>query len=148
MGEPTIDVVDELVSLVDTNFNEGNVTGSRTIEIAKSDDLGKGRDLGVFDYIEFSHTSPSDIPYADLLRSSRDWDTAVFVELKSDDQTRRQEIFDELRRVIEANDTRPDTPGDYDKMDFGTITPLDDETFGAWVFEFPILFAAKARSTA
>jgi len=148
MTQPDINIVDEVVSLVDTQFDPANVTGSKTILIDKSDDLGKGRDLGVYDYIEFSKTSPHTIEYADLFLNNQDVDAAIFVELKADDQTRRDEMFDELRSVIESNRKRPDTPGDYDRMIFGEITPLDDETFGAFVYEFPLLFEARSRSVA
>lgn len=146
MTQPTFLVVDDLVSLVKTEFNEGNVAGSKTILIDEADELGKGRDLGVYDYIEFSGTSPNSIEYADLIMSSQDVDAATFVELKADDKTRRKEMFAELRSVIEANAKRPDTPGDYDRMLFGEITSLDDSTFGAYVLEFPILFEARART--
>jgi len=148
MTQPTFLIVDDLVSLVKTEFNEGNVAGSKTILIDEADELGKGRDLGVYDYIEFSGTSPNSIEYADLTMSSQDVDAATFVELKADDKTRRKEMFAELRSVIEANAKRPDTPGDYDRMLFGEITSLDDSTFGAYVLEFPILFEARARTVA
>lgn len=148
MTQPTFLVVPELVTLVKNNFNAGNVTGSKTILIDEADELGKGRDLGVYDYIEFSGTSPNSINYADLTMSSQDVDAATFVELKADGKTRRKEMFAELRSVIEANRKRPDTPGDYDRMLFGEITSLDDETFGAYVFEFPILFESRARTVA
>jgi len=148
MTQPNFNIVDELVSLVDSSFDPNNVTGSKQILIDKSDDLGKGRDLGVYDYIEFSKTTPSSIQYADLTLSSQDVDAAVYCEIKSDDQTRRDQIFDEFRSVIEANRKRPDTPGGYDRMKFGDITPLDDRTFGAFTYQLPILFEARARSVA
>lgn len=148
MSQPTFLVVPELVSLVKTDFVVGNVSGSKTILIDEADELGKGRDLGVYDYIEFSGTSPNSIVYSDVFRANQNIDAACFVELKADDATRRKEMFAEFRRVIEANDTRPDTPGDYDRMDFGDITSLDDETFGAYVLEFPILFTARSRAKA
>lgn len=146
MTQPTFLVVPELVSLVQTNFNEGNVAGSKQILIDEADELGKGRDLGVYDYIEFSGTSPNSIEYSDLFRKNQNISAVSFVELKASDKTRRKEMFAEFRSVIEAYDTRPDTPGDYDRMDFGEITSLDDETFGAYVLEFPILFEAVHRA--
>jgi len=146
MTQPNIFVVDGLVSLVKSNFNEANVAGDKQILIDEADELGKGRDLGVYDYIEFSGTSPNSIEYADLTMSSQDVDAATFVELKADGKTRRKEMFDELRSIIEANRKRPDTPGNFDRMIFGDVTNLDDETFGAYVLEFPILFEARSRS--
>jgi len=148
MTQPSVSVVDEFVTLIDTNFTEGNVTGSKTILIDESDDLGKGRDLGVYDYIEVSTTSPLGIEYSDLFMDNQNIDATLFIELKSDDEDRRDDMFAEFRSIVEANRKRPDTPGDYDRMVFGDITPLDDETFGAYVYEIVIGFEARSRAVA
>lgn len=145
MAQPKIAVVNELVELVQDEFDEDAVDGDRTVLIEKSDDLGKGRDLGVYDYIEFSATSPVEVPYADLTLTSNDVDVAVFVELKSDDEDRRDDLFEELWRIVRDHRKRPDTPGDFDRMFFGTITPLDDETFGAYLYQITINFEARSR---
>lgn len=148
MTQPDFNIVDEFVTLIDNNFDPANVSGSKTILIDKSDDLGKGRDLGVYDYIEASKTSPHSIEYSDLFMNNQDVDAAIFVELKADDQTRRDEIWDEFRSIVEANRKRPDTPGDYDRMLFDSPTPLDDETFGAFVYEVTIVFESRSRAVA
>lgn len=147
MTEPdTIDIVNKVVSLFDTEWNATNTSGEKPI-IDKSDALGKGRDLGVYDYVEFSNTSPFSIDDADLTKTSEDFDAAVFVEIKSDDEARRKELFDEFRRIYKANDKRPDTPGGYDRMLIDEPVPLDDSTFGAWVLELTLAFEARSRTT-
>lgn len=140
-------MVDQLVDLVQTEWNEGdNDVDDDRLLIEKSDVLGKGRDLGTYDYIEFSTTSPFGIEYADLFMSSQDINTVVFVEIKASTQARRDELFGEFRRIIEAHRKRPDTPGDHDKMVFEDITPLDDMAFGAHLLELVVAFTSNART--
>ena len=143
MSQPKTNMVGELVDLVKSNWPE-DVDDSRLI-VAKSDDIGKGRDLGTYDYIEMSQTSPLGIPYADLFRSSQNVNTVVYVELKSSNERRREELFAAFRSIVEAHDTRPDTPGDHDGMMLEDITPLDDENFGAYLIEMVVSFESFAR---
>lgn len=146
MTQPDIaQLVGETVDLVTTEWDESNTSGDTPI-IDKSDDIGKGRDLGVYDYVEFSKTSPIGITYADLPMSSQDIDETVFVELKSNTEDRRDELWAEFRRIIESNRKRPDTPGNFDRVVFADITPLDDSTFGAYVYEITLGFEARSRS--
>jgi len=144
MSQPETNMADRLTTLVDDNWDSAAVDDSRLI-IAKSDDIGKGRDLATYDYIEFSLTSPLGIEYADLFMSTQDIDTAVFVELKASNEDRRDAMFTEFRRIIEAHRKRPDTPGDYDRMIWQDITPLDDDAFGAYVHEMAVGFVARSR---
>lgn len=144
MSQPDTNMVGKLADLIDTEWEESNVP-RRNLIIDKSDNIGKGRDIGTYDYIEMSLTSPLSIEYADLFRSSQDVDTAVFVELKASTEDRRDALFTEFRRVIEANDSRPDTPGDHDRMNIEDITPLDDDNFGAYLTEMVITFESRAR---
>lgn len=146
MAEPNLGtVVDDLVSLMKSEWQPSN-TGGDTPQIDKSDALGKGRDLGVFDYVEFSKTSPIDIEDADLTLSSEDFDAAVYAEIKSDDEAKREELFSEFRRIYKDNQKRPDCPANFDRMRLGEVTPLDDSTFGAYLYELTILFEARSRS--
>jgi len=135
-------MADELVSLVDT---EWSINDTRTI-IAKSDTIGKGRDLGTYDYVEMSITNPLGIDYADLFMASQDIDSVVFIELKASTEDRRDAMFDEFRRIIEENRKRPDTPGDHDRMIFQDISPLDDDAFGAYVHEIAVAFESRSRT--
>lgn len=144
MSQPETNMADRLTTLVDDEWDSNAVDDSRLI-IAKSDDIGKGRDLATYDYIEFSLTSPLGIEYTDLFMSTQDIDTTVFVELKASNEDRRDAMFTEFRRIIEAHRKRPDTPGDYDRMIWQDITPLDDDAFGAYVYEMAVGFVARSR---
>ena len=144
MPQPKTNMVGDLVDLIESEFEAGDVDTDRLV-IAKSDDIGKGRDLATYDYIEMSQTSPLGIPYADLFRSSQDVNTVVFVELKTSNEDRREELFAEFRRIVEEHDTRPDTPGDHDGMSLQDITPLDDDNFGAYLYEIVVAFNSYAR---
>ena len=145
MSQPDLNVVDEVVTLLSNNWNGGSGPPNNLL-IDKSDDIGKGRDLAVYDYVELSLTSPTNINYADLTMSSQDVDAAVYCELKSDEEDRRDAIRDEFRSIIEDHRKRPDTPGDYDRVVFGDITHLDDQIFGQYVVEITLLFEARSRS--
>jgi len=147
MTQPNIaQVVDETVSAVDTEWDTANTSGEKPV-IAKSDDIGKGRDLGVYDYVEFSKTNPNNISYHDLPLNSQDIDAAVFVELKSDSEDRRDELFDEFRRAIEVNRGKGGfAPADFDRVIFADITFLDDSTFGAYLVEVTLAYEARGRS--
>lgn len=140
-----VGLVDKVVTTVDTDWQASNTGGNKPI-IDKSDDIGKGRDLQVYDYVEFSKSSPLGKEYADLFLSSDDVDATVFVELKSNTEPRHDELFDEFVRVIENNRKRPDTPGDYDRVRFADITPLHDDNFGVYVTEITLAFEARSRS--
>jgi hypothetical protein len=131
----------KVVDLIDTNWG---IDDTRTV-IAKSDDIGKGRDLATYDYVEVSLTSPFSKEYADLFMSTQNIDSAVFVELKANTEARRDDMFEELERIMENHRKRPDTPGDYDRIVWEDITPLDDEAFGAYVHEVAIGFVARSR---
>ena len=77
MTQPDIsNVVDDTVSAIDTDWDTSNTSGDKPV-IAKSDDIGKGRDLQVYDYVELSKTSPFAIEYHDLPLSSQDVDAAA-----------------------------------------------------------------------
>lgn len=137
-------MAEELKTLVVDEWDSATVDDSRLI-IDKSDNIGKGRDISTYDYIEFSLTSPLGIEYSDLFMSTQNIDAAVFVELKASNEDRRDAVFTEFRRIIESHRKRPDTPGDYDRMLFQDITPLDDDAFGAYVHEVAIGFEARSR---
>jgi hypothetical protein len=145
MTQPNIHVVDALVDLVNSEWDSSNVTDEYVV-IGKSDEIGKGRDVGTYDYVEFSVTSPTNISYADLFMSTQDVDVAVFVEIKSSSSARRDVLFDEFRRIIEANRQRPETPGDFDRMIFQDVTPLDDQSFGAYTYEVVVAFESRSRT--
>lgn len=144
MSQPETNMSDRLTTLVEDEWDSAAVDDSRLI-ISKSDDIGKGRDLATYDYIEFSLTSPLGIEYADLFMSTQNIDSAVFVELKASNEDRRDAMFTEFRRIIESHRKRPDTPGDYDRMIWQDITPMDDEAFGAYVHEMAVGFVARSR---
>jgi hypothetical protein len=138
-------MTDAVVQLLDDNWDSNNVP-RRNLIIDKSDSIGKGRDIGTYDYIEVSITSPVDISYSDLFMSTQDIDTVVFVEIKSSSEQRRDDLFDEFRRIIESHRKRPDTPGDHDRMIFEDVTPLDDNAFGAFLHEVVIAFESRSRN--
>lgn len=142
--QPDTNMTAKLVELVKSEWEPDDVDDSRLI-IARSDDIGKGRDLGTYDYIEMSLTSPLGIEYADLFRSTQNVDTVVYVELKAATEDRRDALFGEFRRIIEAHGERPDTPGDHDRMDLEDITPMDDDAFGAYVTEMVVAFYSRSR---
>jgi len=144
MSQPETNMSERLKTLIDDEWDSGLVDRDRLI-IDKSDNIGKGRDLATYDYIEFSLTSPLGIEYSDLFMSTQNIDAAVFVELKASNEDRRDALFTEFRRIIERHRKRPDTPGDYDRMVFQDITPLDDDAFGAYVHEVAIGFVARSR---
>lgn len=144
MTQPNLTtIVDDTVDTLDAEWDESNADKP---VIGKSDDIGKGRDLNVYNYVELSRTSPTDISYSNLPLSAQDIDATVFVELKAASKADRDAIFDEFRRVIEANRSRPDTPGGFDRVVFADITPLDDSTFGAYLVEVTLAFEARSRS--
>lgn len=147
MTQPNLTkVVQEFRDLLQDEWIESNTGGDAPI-IDKSDELGKGRDLGVYDYVEVSETSPIGIEYADVFQSSQDIDATAFVEIKASDEDRRDELFSEFRRVVEAeNDKHGFVVADFDRMAFGDITTLDDGTFGAYLYEVTIGFEARSRS--
>jgi hypothetical protein len=146
MTQPNLTkIVQEFRDLLQAEWVAANTSNDEPT-IDKSDDLGKGRDLSIYDYVEVSETSPFGIEYADLFQSSQDLDATIFAEIKASDEDRRDELFSEFRRIVEANRSRPDTPGDFDRMVFADVTPLDDSTFGAYVYEVTIGFEARSRS--
>lgn len=146
MTQPNLTkIVQEFRDLLQAEWVAANTSNDEPT-IDKSDDLGKGRDLSIYDYVEVSETSPIGIEYADLFQSSQDLDATIFAEIKASDEDRRDELFSEVRRIVEANGSRPDTPGDFDRMVFADITSLDDSTFGAYVYEVTIGFEARSRS--
>jgi len=144
MSQPNPSPVDDLIDLVKSEWDSDTVNDDRLV-IAESDSIGKGRDLGVYDYIECSETGSLSIDYHDLFMRTQDVDATVYVELKASNKGRRAILFDEFRRIIEAHRKRPDTPGGYDRMIFEPITPLDDDTFGAYVYEIVIGFESRSR---
>jgi hypothetical protein len=146
MTQPSIsNVVDETVEALRTDWNTSDV--EKPI-IDKSDSIGKGRDLQVYDYVELSKTNPTSITYADLPMSSQDIDAAAFVEVKSSDESRRDALFSEFRRVIESQNQGAGTfaPAAFDRVIFADITFLDDDTFGAYLVEVTLAFEARSRS--
>lgn len=143
--QPDPHVLEDFIQLLKETWNDQKVPLDNVV-IDKSDDIGKGRDLGVYSYVEVSTTSPFNISYADIFRASQDIDKTLFVELKASNERERDKIFNEFRRVFELNSERPDTPGNYDRMNLEDVTPLDDETFGAYVYEIVITFEAHART--
>ena len=143
--EPDAHVVDTFVDLLSDNWNGEHVNDDRLI-IAESDEIGKGRDLSTYDYIEVSKTSPFDEDYADLFRSTKDTDAALYVELKAANEARRDAMFDEFRRIVDLHKKRPETPGNYDRMEIDESTPLDDEAFGAYVYEIVVRLEARSRT--
>jgi len=147
MTQPNIaNVVDDTVSTLTSNWVDGN-TGGETPLIGKSDELGKGRDLSIYDYVELSKTSTNAIDYSDLQMSAQDVDAAVFCELKSSDETKRDNIFDEFRRVLEAeNEKHGFVMAEFDRVIFADITFLDDNTFGAYLVEVTLAFEARSRA--
>jgi hypothetical protein len=148
MTQPSIsNVVDDTVDAVDTEWETSNTSGEKPI-IDKSDDIGKGRDLQVYDYVEFSKTNPTSIEYHDLPLSSQDIDAAAFVEIKSSEEDRRDELFAEFRRAIEVQNQGAGTfaPADFDRVVFADITFLDDDTFSAYLVEVTLAFEARGRS--
>ena len=147
MTQPDLaNVVDDTVTAIDTEWDTANTSGEKPV-IAESDDIGKGRDLGVYDYVELSKTSPFGITYHDLPLSSQDVDAAAFVEIKSSSEDRRDELFDEFRRTIEVNRGNGGFAiADFDRVIFGDITFLDDNTFGAYLVEVTLLYQARGRS--
>jgi len=149
MTQPDLTVADALVNLLDSNWGSyaasTNPTKPDVIDTKQA--AGKGTDLANNDYVLLSRTTPISISYSDLPMSSQDIDAACFVEVKTaDSDARRNEIFDEIRLIIEKNRKRPDTPNDFDRMEFGDITPLEDETFGVYLIEFVVVFEARSRS--
>lgn len=148
MTQPSISkVVDDTVDAVDTEWEPSNTSDEKPI-IDKSDDIGKGRDLQVYDYVEFSKTNPTAIEYHDLPLSSQDIDAAAFVEIKSSEEDRRDELFAEFRRAIEVQNQGSGTfaPADFDRVLFADITFLDDDTFSAYLVEVTLAFEARGRS--
>jgi hypothetical protein len=147
MTQPNIStVVDDTVSGVDSAWDATNTSGDKPV-IDKADEIGKGRDLSVYDYVEFSKTNPNAIEYHDLPMNSQDIDAAVFAELKSSSEARRDELFDEFRRTIEAkNDEHGFVYSDFDRVVFADVTFLDDGTFSAYLVEVTLLFEARGRS--
>lgn len=145
MTQPDIaNVIDDTVTAIDTNWNTSNA--DKPI-IDKSDDIGKGRDLQVYDYIELSKTNPTSIDYYDLHLKTQDVDAAAFVEIKSDTEARRDELFDEFRRTIEVENEGAGTfaTSDFDRVIFADITFLDDDTFSAYLVEVTLAYEAEAR---
>lgn len=146
MVQPDLaNVVDDTVAAIDSNWDTANA--DKPI-IDKSDSIGKGRDLGVYDYVELSKTNPTAIDYYDLPMSSQDIDAAAFVEIKSSDESRRDELFSEFRRTIEVENegARTFATADFDRVIFADVTFLDDSTFGAYLVEVTLAFEARARS--
>jgi hypothetical protein len=149
MTQPSIsDVVDDTIDAVTNEWVDANTSGDRPV-IDKSDNIGKGRDLQVYDYVEFSKTNPTSITYHDLPLNSQDIDAAAFVEIKSDTEPRRDEIFDEFRRTIEVQNEGAGTfaPADFDRILFADITFLDDDTFSAYLVEVTLAYEARGRAT-
>lgn len=146
MTQPDLaNVVDDTITVLN-NWDSSN-TGNETPIIDKADSIGKGRDLQVYNYVELSKTSPFGIEYADLPMNSQDVDAAVFVEIKSADETKRDNMFDEFRRLIEKeNEGSGFVMSDFDRVIFGDITFLDDDTFGAYLVEVTLLYEARSRS--
>lgn len=143
MTQPDLSVADGVVTLLD------GATWSVTKPdvISTKGDAGKGIDVGNKDYVLVSRTTPLSISYSDLFLSSQDIDAAVVIEIKtSDSDTRRDEIFSEIRSIFESNRKRPDTPNDFDRVRFADITPLEDETFGVFLLEFTAVFEARSRA--
>lgn len=148
MTQPSIaSVVDDTVTAIDTEWDTSNTSGSKPV-IGKSDDLGKGRDLNVYDYVELSKTNPTAIDYHDLPLNSQDIDAAAFVEIKSSDETTRDELFNEFRRTIEVQNEGAGTfaISSFDRVLFADITFLDDDTFGAYLVEVTLAYEARGRA--
>jgi hypothetical protein len=149
MTQPSIsNVVDDTITAVENEWVDANTSGDRPI-IDKSDSIGKGRDLQVYDYVEFSKTNPTNITYFDLPLNAQDVDAAAFVEIKSSEEARRDELFTEFRRTIEVQNEGSGTfaPADFDRVIFADITFLDDSTFSAYLVEVTLAFEARGRRT-
>ena len=147
MVQPDIsNVVDETVDVLRTDWESSDV--DKPI-IDKSDSIGKGRDLQVYDYVELSKTNPTSITYSDLPMSSQDIDAAAFVEIKSSSEDRRDELFDEFRRTIEVQNEGAGTfsIAEFDRVLFADITFLDDDTFSAYLVEVTLAYEARGRAT-
>jgi hypothetical protein len=148
MTQPSISsVVDDTVSAIDTEWDTSNTSGDKPV-IDKSDDIGKGRDLQVYDYVELSKTSPFAIDYFDLPLNAQDVDAAAFVEIKSSSEDRRDELFDEFRRTIEVQNEGAGTfsIAEFDRVIFADITFLDDDTFSAYLVEVTLAYEARGRA--
>jgi len=149
MTQPSLsNVVDDTIDAVTNEWVDANTSGDRPV-IDKSDDIGKGRDLQVYDYVEFSKTNPTSITYHDLPLNSQDIDAAAFVEIKSSSEDRRDELFDEFRRTIEVQNKGAGTfsIADFDRVIFADITFLDDDTFSAYLVEVTLAYEARGRAT-
>jgi hypothetical protein len=147
MTQPDIaNVVDDTVDAIEAEWVDANTSGDRPI-IGKADDIGKGRDLQVYDYVELSKTNPTSIDYFDVANKTQDVDAAAFVEIKSSEEARRDELFDEFRRTIEVQNQGAGTfaTADFDRVVFADITFLDDDTFSAYLVEVTLAFESEAR---
>lgn len=143
MTQPDLSVADAVVTMLDS----ATWSVTKPDVISTKQDAGKGIDVANNDYVLVSRTTPLSISYSDLFLANQDIDAAVFVEIKtSDSDTRRDDIFGEVRSIVEANRKRPDTPNDFDRVRFEGITPLEDDTFGVFLIEFAVVFEARSRA--
>lgn len=153
MTQPDLAITDAVVSMIDTNWGQdpGSAAPTKPDVIDNRQDVGKGTDVGNFDYVMVSPTTPTGITYADLFMKTQDVDAAVFIEIATSvDRARRDEIFDEVRYIVENRRNRQapegDPPNNFERIEFsGDITKADGDIFGAYTVNFALGFVATSR---
>jgi len=150
MAEVDWDVATLTRDLIDNNWDSpGNgIDKPAKVELLTEDDTGKARQKvrrNSSEYVLVYEPGERDISSADIFHASEDLSAMCAIEASTQNgRARREEIFSELKRIINAHRKRSldtPTPGNWDKLNIQTANPFDDTNFGWHVVEMTVEYS-------
>lgn len=122
------------------------------IELLTEDNTGKARQKvrrNSSEYILTYEPGERNVEFADIFWESEDESAMCAIEASTQKgRARREEIFKEIKRIINAHRTRSEdtpTPGNWDTLEIQTANPFDDTNFGWHVVEMTVEYSRHSN---
>jgi hypothetical protein len=146
MGEPETDTAGLMLELLNTAWDTDTVEKPDVFRLKTEDEQGRPKKQvqpQADEYLLFSEIDERNEDYADLPRNSVSLDYACFAEFATViGRDRREEVFQEIRRIARANNRRLDAEtllgqslGGWDRLNYNATVP-DEDLFDYWVIEW------------
>lgn len=150
MADVNWDVATLTRDLIDDNWDSpGNgIDKPAKVELLTEDDTGKARQRvrrNSSEYVLVYEPGERDISSADIFHESEDKSAMCAIEASTQEgRERREEIFTEVKRIVNAHRKRSlptPPPGNWDKLNILTANPFDDTNFGWHVVEMTVEYS-------
>lgn len=144
------DVASLTRDFLDDNWDSENngIAEPDKIELLTEDDSGKARRRvrrNSNEYILTYEPGEREMAYADIFHASEDLSAMCAIEAStSDGRARRDEMFSEIKRLVNERRKRAGpvaTPGNWDRLNIQTANPFDDTNFGWHVIEMTVEYS-------